>query len=116
MLHCPPGAAVFELMHSHNFNRQWFVIMAAKLGLEYIAVPSWEKAVEAHEGKLRATAASINAPYGQVNVENLVESMRKVLFRKCKRLPDGSCGDTIRLGQRRVDRGLHPTHGGKKPG
>jgi capsular polysaccharide biosynthesis protein len=35
MLHCPTGSAIFEFMHSSNVNRMWFMIMAAKLGLNY---------------------------------------------------------------------------------
>ena len=33
MLHCPRAANIVEFMHLHNVNRQWFMVMAAKLGL-----------------------------------------------------------------------------------
>ena len=34
MLHCPAGKTnIVEFIHMHNVNRQWFMIMAAKLGL-----------------------------------------------------------------------------------
>jgi hypothetical protein len=40
MLHLPPGAAVVELVHDQNVNRPWFMLMAAKLQLDYWAVKS----------------------------------------------------------------------------
>lgn len=38
MLHMPTGAAVMELMHAENVNRPWFMLMAAKLQLDYWTV------------------------------------------------------------------------------
>jgi len=66
MLHCAPGAAVFEILHAHNLNRQWFMIMAAKLGLDYWAVLSNEPNVmanaqaNARENKAQSESATDN--------------------------------------------------------
>jgi len=85
MLHCPRGAAVFEFMHASNVNRMWFMIMAAKLGLNYWNVMSHEPArITRAKHNIPAyhtsTSAGVNSAYSNIDVDELVRALRAALL------------------------------------